>query len=78
MIDFLTKYIKLITQFPEKVKIEEKVTDGNFYELIIYADKADALRIIGKDGKMINAIKTVMLNCKVNNAFSYKITVKKS
>lgn len=77
MIDFLTKYIRLIAQFPEKVRVEQSVVDSNFYEITVYADRADTSRIIGKDGKMINSIKTVMLSCKVSNAFSYRITVKK-
>ena len=47
-----------------------------FTEIIIYADKADTGKLIGKDGKMINAIKTVILGYKAKDPTQYKITVK--
>ena len=41
-----------------------------------FADKIDTGKLIGKDGKMINAIKTVIIGCKAKDNTSYRVTVK--
>ncbi|MCR4941258.1 MAG: KH domain-containing protein [Campylobacter sp.] len=74
--NFLYEYAKLITDFPEKVKVERQELGENFAEIIIYADKVDTGKLIGKDGKMINAIKTVIMGFKAKDATSYRVTVK--
>ena len=74
--NFLLEYAKLIADYPQKIKIEKIDLGDNFVELIIYADKADTGKLIGKDGKMINAIKTVMIGYKAKDATSYRVTVK--
>lgn len=48
----------------------------NFAEIILYADKIDTGKLIGKNGKMINAIKTVVSACKSKDSMSYRVTVK--
>ncbi|CZE46985.1 KH domain-containing protein [Campylobacter geochelonis] len=74
--DFLKQYAMLIAQYPEKVVVEKVNLDQDFVELIVYADKADTGKLIGKDGKMINAIKTVIIGCKAKDPTSYRVTVK--
>ncbi|KEA45730.1 MULTISPECIES: KH domain-containing protein [Campylobacter] len=74
--NFLHEYAKLIADYPEKIKIERVELGENFVEVIIYADKVDTGKLIGKDGKMINAIKTVIIGCKAKDATSYRVTVK--
>jgi len=74
--DFLMKYATLVAQHPEKIKISRQESDENFIEIIIEADKSDTGRLIGKDGKMINAIKTILLGYKAKEALSYRLTVK--
>ena len=74
--NFLLEYAKLIADFPEKVKLERVKLDDDFTELVIYADKVDTGKLIGKDGKMINAIKTVIIGYKAKDATSYRVTVK--
>lgn len=74
--NFLREYAKLIADFPEKVKIETITLDENFVEIIVYADKVDTGKLIGKDGKMINAIKTVIIGYKAKDPTSYRVTVK--
>ena len=74
--NFLLEYAKLIADFPEKVKLERVELGENFAELIIYADKVDTGKLIGKDGRMINAIKTVIVGYKAKDATSYRVTVK--
>ncbi|MCD8213767.1 MAG: KH domain-containing protein [Campylobacter sp.] len=74
--NFLYEYAKLIADYPEKIKIESQELGENFAEIIISADKADTGKLIGKDGKMINAIKTVIIGCKAKDPTSYRVTVK--
>ncbi|MBF7043471.1 KH domain-containing protein, partial [Campylobacter volucris] len=49
---------------------------NDFAEIIIYVDPVDTGKLIGKNGKLINAIKTVIMAYKVKDATSYRITVK--
>lgn len=73
---FLEEYAKLIAEFPEKIKTQRIDKDENFAELIIYADKIDTGKLIGKNGKMINAIKTVIGACKSKDPTTYRVSVK--
>ncbi|CUU69491.1 KH domain RNA binding protein YlqC [Campylobacter hyointestinalis subsp. hyointestinalis] len=74
--EFLKEYAKLIADCPELIKVERVSLGENFDEIIAHASKADTGRLIGKDGKMINAIKTVIIGCKAKDPTSYRITVK--
>lgn len=74
--NFLLEYAKLIADFPDKVSVQRIELDENFAEVVITADKIDTGKLIGKDGKMINAIKTVILGFKAKDATSYRVTVK--
>lgn len=74
--DFLFEYAKLISDYPEKISFKKVHLDENFVEIIIYADKVDTGKLIGKDGKMINAIKTVIVGLKAKDPTSYRVTVK--
>ncbi len=73
---FLYEYAKLIADFPDKVSVDRQELGENFAEIIISADKVDTGKLIGKDGKMINAIKTVIIGCKAKDNTSYRVTVK--
>ncbi|ENP7017352.1 KH domain-containing protein [Campylobacter coli] len=74
--NFLREYAKLIADYPDKIAIEKIKLDENFAEIILYADKIDTGKLIGKNGKMINAIKTVVSACKSKDSMSYRVTVK--
>ena len=74
--NFLLEYAKLIADYPQKIKIEKIDLGDNFVELIIYADKVDTGKLIGKDGRTINAIKTVIVGYKAKDTTSYRVTVK--
>ncbi|MGP1484978.1 MAG: KH domain-containing protein [Campylobacter sp.] len=74
--NFLLEYARLIADFPQKVSIEKVDLGDDFIELIVYADKVDTGKLIGKDGKMINAIKTVIIGYKAKSSISYRVTVK--
>ncbi len=74
--NFLREYAKLIADYPDKIATEKIKLDENFAEIILYVDKIDTGKLIGKNGKMINAIKTVVSACKSKDSMSYRVTVK--
>ncbi|ASQ30192.1 putative RNA-binding protein (KH domain) [Campylobacter avium LMG 24591] len=74
--EFLKEYAKLIADFPDKIQTKSVPLGDNFVEIIIYADKADTGKLIGKNGKMMNAIKTVISAFKSKDSTSYRVTVK--
>ncbi|ACM92530.1 conserved hypothetical protein [Nautilia profundicola AmH] len=75
VVDFVTEFAKLLAFEPEHVKVEV-VPHEDFDEIVIYAKKADVGRIIGKEGSMVKAIKTVISGCRAKENKNYKITVK--
>ena len=72
---FVTEYAKLLAFNEEAIK-SEVINHEDFDEIVIYAKKGDAGRIIGKNGAMVRAIKTVISGCKAKENKDYKITVK--
>ena len=53
MIDkFLEEFAKLLVDNPSGVRVERSDVDGTFCDVVIYADKIDTGKLIGKDGKM--------------------------
>lgn len=74
--EFLKQYAMLIAQYPEKVVVEEIRHEDDFVEIIIQADKSDTGKLIGRDGRIINAIKTVISAYKTKDKTSYKVNVK--
>lgn len=73
---FLEEFAKLLVDNPAGVRVERSDIDGTFCEVIIYADKIDTGKLIGKDGKMINSLKTLISGCKAKDGISYRVTVK--
>ena len=74
--DFIEKYAKLIAEHKDDISIERKDVDESFSEIIINARKEDAGRLIGKDGKMISSIKSIIGGCKAKEDRAYRIIVK--
>jgi len=72
--DFVAKFATLIASYPEDIKVELKEGDENT-EIILFANQADVGKLIGKEGKMIGAIKTVISGCKAKDGKSYRINV---
>jgi predicted RNA-binding protein YlqC (UPF0109 family) len=75
MVKFVEKYIKLLAFHPEDVIVKTNNESDDFVEILIYANKIDTGRIIGKNGNMIKAIKTLISGCKAKNKINYKISV---
>jgi len=75
VVDFVTHFAKMLSFNPEKIKTEV-VSHEDFDEIVIWAKKGDVGRIIGKEGSMVKAIKTVISGCRAKEDKNYKITVK--
>ncbi len=73
--DFVERFAKLLANHPEDIEVDFKQVNASYAEITIYANRADAGKIIGKEGKMIGAIKTVISGCKAKDGVSYKVSV---
>ncbi len=74
--DFIVEYVKLIAKYPNQISIESNPIDEETTELILYVNPEDIGKIIGKDGKMISSIKTIISGCKPKGGPNYKVSVK--
>ena len=72
--DFVEQFARLIASNPDDIKVEVK-SDDEVTQVVLYANQADIGKLIGKDGKMIGAIKTVISGCKAKDGLSYRINV---
>jgi len=74
--DFLQTYATLLVNHPEDISVEIEEMDEGFDEITIFANSEDVGKLIGKEGRMINAIKTVISGCKAKGGKSYRVNVK--
>jgi len=74
--DFLLAYTKLLVNNPEDISVEITEGDESFDEIIIFANSEDIGKLIGKNGRMINSIKTVISGCKAKGGKNYRVNVK--
>jgi len=72
--DFVAGFAKLVATYPEDVRVEFYERD-EVTEILLHANQADVGKLIGKEGKMIGAIKTVISGCKAKDGKSYRINV---
>lgn len=72
--DFVAEFAKLIASNPDDVRVEVEESD-KLTQIVLYANQADIGKLIGKSGKMIGAIKTVISGCKAKDGVSYRINV---
>ena len=73
--DFVSTYAKMIVNYPEEIEVSSTKLDDTFFEITIIANNSDIGKLIGKNGNMINAIKTILNGCKAKDGHSYKIQV---
>ena len=73
---FVEQFAALLSTYPDEIRVKKMPLEDGLCEIIIYANQTDAGKIIGKEGKMINALKTVISGCKAKDNISYKISVK--
>ena len=74
--DFLVSYAKLLVNNPEVISVEIEEGDETFDEITLFANNEDVGKLIGKEGRMINSIKTVISGCKAKGGKSYRVNVK--
>jgi len=72
--EFVAQFAKLIATYPDDIKVQTNEGD-DIVEIILFANQADIGKLIGKEGKMIGAIKTVISGCKAKDGISYRINV---
>jgi len=72
--DFVAQFARLIASNPEDISVNVKEGD-EVTEIVLYANQNDIGKLIGKSGKMIGAIKTVISGCKAKDGVSYRINV---
>jgi len=72
--DFVAQFAKLIASHPDEIRVELEEGD-EMTEIVLYAHQSDIGKLIGKEGKMIGAIKTVISGCKAKDGMSYRINV---
>ena len=73
--EFVSTYAKMIVSYPDDIEVELKEINETFYEVIVNANDSDIGKLIGKNGNMINAIKTILNGCKAKDGISYKIQI---
>jgi len=73
--NFVSTYSKMIVSYPEDIGVDTKKINDTFYEVTIKANESDIGKLIGKNGNMINAMKTILNGCKAKDGISYKIQI---
>lgn len=73
--DFIGNYAKLIVNYPADVEVFINYIEDTFAEITVVAHSDDIGKLIGKNGNMINALKTIANGCKAKDGVSYKIQV---
>lgn len=76
--EFIKEYVKLLVTVPNSVIVEKTNSTDECDEMVIFVDSTDIGKVIGKDGKMINAIKTFISGCKAKGSKNYRISVQLS
>ncbi len=76
--DFLLSYARLLVNNPEDISIEISEMDESMDEITIFANSEDIGKLIGKEGRMINSIKTVISGCKAKGGKNYRVNIKAS
>jgi predicted RNA-binding protein YlqC (UPF0109 family) len=72
--EFVAQFARLIASHPDDIRVEAHEGD-DMTEIVLHANQADVGKLIGKEGKMIGAIKTVISGCKAKDGKSYRINV---
>lgn len=72
--DFVAQFAKLLASYPDDIRVEVQEGD-EVTEIVLFANQDDIGKLIGKSGKMIGAIKTVISGCKAKDGKSYRINV---
>jgi len=72
---FLETFAKMISLYPEQVRVKREDVDDTFTKITILLNPQDTGKLIGKNGKMISSIKSVISACKAKDGRSYKVII---
>ncbi len=75
MQDILQFILKNITTVPEDIKIDVQQEEGDTTNYLVTVNPADVGRIIGKEGKIIKAIRTIMRVIAIQRGVHIRISV---
>ena len=75
MKEFVEHIVKRVVDNPTKVRVEQNSLNENTIELVVEVDKDDIGKVIGKKGKNINAMRTLVtaIGAKVNNRVTLQV-----
>jgi len=73
--NFVSEYAKLLVSHPEDISVSVKNLEEKYDEITIVANSEDVGKLIGKEGRMINSIKTVISGCKAKGGVNYRVNV---
>jgi hypothetical protein len=74
--EFIASYARLLVSNPQSIRVDVENIDNALDEITIYASSEDIGKLIGKEGRMINSIKTFISGCKAKGGKNYRINVK--
>lgn len=60
MREFIEFIVKQLVDKPEKVNVEATSPDQKSFEIKVEVDKEDIGKVVGKQGKNVNAIRTLL------------------
>jgi len=72
---FVAEYVKLLVSYPDDIAVSVKNLEENYNEITIVANADDVGKLIGKKGRMINSIKTIISGCKAKGGTNYRVNV---
>jgi len=72
---FILEFAKLIAEYPDEIEVKRVDIDDTFSEIEVKANKSDTGKLIGKQGKMISSLKTIITGCKAKENRSYRVTI---
>lgn len=75
MKDTLAYILQNITMHPEDVKVEEQSDPTGIKHLVVTTNPEDVGRVIGKEGKVIKAIRTIMRVAAIIKGDRVRVTV---
>lgn len=80
MTDFKTlikTIVAPLVEYPEAIRIEENETD-RFYEFQLFVDSKDVGRVIGKQGHVAQAIRTIVYSVRVQGPKRVRLVINDS
>lgn len=72
---FILEFAKLIAEYPDEIEVKRVDVDDTFSEIEVLANKSDTGKLIGRNGKMISSLKTIITGCKAKENRSYRVTI---